>query len=170
MEKVIFLIGFMGAGKTTLAKQIAQQYGYTYIDTDLEIEKTTGKSIAQIFEEEGEQAFRKLEASALRSISFDKNTVVATGGGLPCHYNNMEWMNEHGITIYLKLTPQQLKERLGNEAESRPLLKNAKKTTLLTHIEHLTELREPYYNLAKFVILGTLASPQTIINTTTSEC
>lgn len=165
MYNVIYLIGFMGAGKTTLAKQIAHLYNYKCIDIDEEIEKRLGKTIASIFSTDGEEAFRKFEADVLRSIQIDSNTIIAAGGGLPCFHNNIEWMNENGSTIYLKHSIDELKERLESEVELRPALKNNPNLTLLAHIEALMKIRSPYYQQAKFVILGNLISPQTIINT-----
>lgn len=158
----------MGAGKTTLAKQISEQYGYAYIDTDDEIEKATGKSISELFDTIGEKDFRKLETDTLRTLKIDTNTIIATGGGLPCYNNNMEWMNENGITIYLKHSIEELKKRLEKDIKQRPLLKSQQNLTLSAHIEALMSVRSHYYEQAKFVILGNLISPQTVINTTFS--
>lgn len=170
MANTIYLVGFMGAGKTTLAKQVAQEYGYQCIDTDKVIEQEQGNTIEGIFNSLGENEFRKLEAEALRNINFSKNTIVSTGGGLPCYNNNMDWMNENGTTIYLKHSINELIKRLENDSENRPLLKSSKNLTLLTHIEGLMQQRTPYYEQAKFVILSSLISPQTIINTTIYQC
>jgi len=166
MHKVLYLIGFMGAGKTTLAKQVAELYNFTCIDIDNEIEKSTNKTIATIFATDGEEIFRKIEAEVLRTIPITKNTIIATGGGLPCYHNNMEWMNANGTTLYLKHTISELKKRLANEVAQRPLLKKNPNMTFAAHIEGLMNIRLPYYEQAKFVILGNLISPQTVINTT----
>lgn len=166
MPHIIYLIGFMGAGKTTLAQQVAQQYNYLHIDTDMVIEQEQNNTIEGIFDSLGETEFRKLEAETLRNINFSKNTIISTGGGLPCFHKNMDWMNANGITIYLKHSIYDLKERLKKDSKKRPLLKNTKNLTFLSHIEGLMQQRTPYYEQAKFVISSSLISPQTIINTT----
>lgn len=162
---VIFLVGFMGAGKTSIAQLVAQQYGYTYIDTDHVIEQQTQKSISSLFEELGEDGFRQLEAETLRQLTLLPNTIVATGGGLPCFNNNMQWMNQHGTTIYIQQTVNELVSRLSTQQHNRPLLKDLTNAALASHIEDLLHKREPYYKQAKFAILGTLVSAETIINT-----
>lgn len=170
MAHIIYLVGFMGAGKTTLAKQVAAEYGYHCVDTDTVIEQKQGNTIAEIFDTLGEEKFRQIEAETIRKIDLSQNTIISTGGGLPCFHNNMEWMNKNGITVYLKHSVEGLKKRLENEQETRPVLKNNKNLTLLSHIEGLMRHRSPYYEQAKFVISSSLISPQTIINTTIKQC
>lgn len=102
----IFIIGFMGSGKTYWGKKWARQSGLAFFDLDEEIEKQEGKTIAAIFEEDGEDYFRKIEATALRAFTNNKNCLISCGGGTACFNNNMQWMNEHGATLYLFATPQ----------------------------------------------------------------
>src|SRR5436853_6290275 len=98
MSKV-FLIGFMGSGKTFLGKQLAQLLNYEFIDLDEWIEQREKKSIAEIFSEDGEEYFRKKESQQLKLLAEKNNAVIATGGGTPCFHDNMKWMNDHGFTI-----------------------------------------------------------------------
>src|SRR5690606_32439248 len=97
---LIFLIGFMGCGKSTLGKKVATKTGYSFIDLDELIVQKIHMSISDYFESHGEAAFREIERDTLHSLYGSKNTIVATGGGTPCHLNNMEWMNKNGKTVY----------------------------------------------------------------------
>ncbi len=162
---VIFLVGFMGAGKTSIAQLVAREYGYIYIDTDEEIEKKYGQTISTLFQTKGEATFRQIEADILRSLILTPNTIIATGGGLPCYHSNMQWMNQVGITIYIKQEAAELEKRLVDTWQHRPLLNKIEKNGLLGYINDLLEVRKPYYEQAKFAILGTLVSAQTVINT-----
>ena len=108
----IYIIGFMGSGKSTAGKKLASLMGWTFVDLDKKIEEFAGKSIPEIFAQDGETSFREIEAKILRSLNSLKNTVISTGGGTPCYSDNMEYMLDTGLTLYLKLTPGQLKSRL----------------------------------------------------------
>ena len=162
---IIFLVGFMGAGKTSIAQLVAREYGYTYIDTDEDIEKKYGQTVSELFKTKGEDAFREIEAETLRALNLTPNTIIATGGGLPCYHSNMQWMNKIGITIYIKQEATELEKRLASTWQHRPLLNKIEKNDLLGYINDLLEVRKPYYEQAKFAILGTLVSAQTVINT-----
>ncbi len=123
----IFLIGYMGSGKTTVGQLLAEKLGYTFLDMDTYIEGKMFKSVSQIFAELGEEQFRLLEQRSLHEIGEIENVVIATGGGAPCFYDNMEYMNRMGTTIYLKLSPVELSERLETfRTNKRPLLANRK--------------------------------------------
>ena len=147
-----FLIGFMGSGKTHWGKIWAAKYGFTFIDLDETIEKTEGKSIAAIFEIKGEDYFRKIEADALKTLSEIENTIIACGGGTPCFYDNISWMNEKGTTIYLSASPQEILDRILEEQEKRPLLKKMNHAELLFFIEQKLKERASFYNAAKLII------------------
>jgi len=108
----IFLIGFMGSGKTTVGQKLARRLGYSFIDMDMQIEKESSMSINQIFKELGEDGFRRREHDLLLRIIRMDNVVVSTGGGVPCFDNNMELINQNGMSIYLKMTPESLVKRL----------------------------------------------------------
>lgn len=149
----IYLVGMMGVGKTTLGKQLAKQLHYSFFDLDKAIELAEGKSIAQLFEQYGESYFREAEQKALHATEGKDHIVIATGGGTPCYYNNMEWMNEHGITIYLKAEASFIISRVGQFPDKRPLLKGKSPGELKIFIEELLETRTPYYNAAAKQIL-----------------
>lgn len=141
----------MGCGKSTKAKQLANRLNCPVIDLDAEIVEKEGKTIAEYFAENGEDAFRKLESNTLKTFDYPEVCVVATGGGLPCFFDNMDWMNANGQTVYLQMTPPQLVSRLHNR-EKRPLLKGMDDEQLLAFIELKLAERNPFYNKAKVVI------------------
>ncbi|WP_199120109.1 shikimate kinase [Pedobacter sp. ASV28] len=147
----IFLVGFMGCGKSTKAKQLANLLECPVIDIDSVIVEEQGMSIADYFAAHGESAFRRLESEMLKSFHYPETCVVATGGGLPCYFDNMDWMNAHGITVYLEMTAPQLVSRLHNR-EKRPLLKGMDDEQLLTFIVDKLEERNQYYRKAKLSI------------------
>lgn len=147
----IFLIGYMGCGKSTKAKQLAQRLGCPVIDLDSEIVKKSGKSIAEFFAEFGESGFRDYESDMLKTFPYPETCVVATGGGLPCFFDNMEWMNEHGTTVYLQMEPAQLVSRLQNR-QKRPLIKDLNDEQLLDFIHLKLTERNPFYKQAKVII------------------
>lgn len=148
---VVFLIGFMGCGKSTKAKQLANRLNCLVIDLDAVIVSQEGKTIAEYFAEYGEAAFRELESTTLKTFNYPETCVVATGGGLPCFFDNMDWMNANGKTVYLQMTPPQLVSRLHNR-EKRPLLKGMDNEQLLAFVEMKLEERNTFYNQAQIVI------------------
>lgn len=150
----IFLVGYMGSGKSTVAKKLATRLGITAIDLDAEIERKAGKSITQIFELEGETAFRELEHEALQHWLLQDDFVMATGGGTPCFFDSMEQMNRCGTTIYLKMAPKALAERVWNSRTERPLLKGLSQDELTEHISQHLNAREPIYAQSKLTING----------------
>ena len=150
--KNIFLVGFMGSGKTHWGKIWAANTGRSFIDLDEVIENVAGKTIADVFETKGEDHFRKIEMDALRTCDAVSNTIVASGGGTPCFYDNMQWMNEHGITIYLMCTAPEVLKRVKLEQAKRPLFKKRNEAELLFFIEQKLKEREPYYSQAKYAV------------------
>ena len=148
----VFLIGFMGCGKSTVGKEVAKALNCGFIDLDIYIQEKTGKTIPEIFEQIGETEFRLMEKDALREVAALKNTVIATGGGVPCFYDNISLMNKSGLTIYLKLSPAELFKRLTNERDLRPLIANKNDDELLQFIEIKLTEREVFYNQALVVI------------------
>src|SRR5690606_34726901 len=115
----IYIVGYMGSGKTTFGKRLAAKLNMAFVDLDNLIEVTEGKTINEIFELKGESYFREKEKEILQTTVF-VNTVVATGGGTPCFFDNMSWMNTNGKTIYLKMTAQALESRLKFDKNNRP--------------------------------------------------
>jgi shikimate kinase len=150
----IFLIGFMGSGKTTLGRKLAAKMGYEFIDLDHKLERQVELSIAEYFTLFGEDAFRQLESEVLRKTMYPENAVVATGGGLPCYFDNMDWMNNNGRTIYIKLSPKTLADRLENSKEERPLLQEKQGDTLIAFIEQKLAEREDFYSKANIIADG----------------
>jgi len=151
---LIYLVGFMGSGKTTVGKKLAARLGFNFIDLDFLIEEKYHISIPNIFERFDEGAFRKLEHDALKSTSKLQNTIVSTGGGTPCYFNNMELMNEAGKTIYLRLHPSSLYKRLTESKKKRPLILNKSPKTLQSFIEDKLAERESFYNKAQVSVKG----------------
>lgn len=147
----IFLIGYMGCGKSTKAKQLAHRLNVPVIDLDAEIVSKTGKSIAEYFAEFGESGFRNYESEMLKNFNYPESCVVATGGGLPCFFDNMEWMNAHGETIYLEMEPAALVSRLHNR-QKRPLIKDLNDEQLLVFIKEKLAERNPFYKQAKIIV------------------
>lgn len=156
MNHLTFLIGFMGAGKTTLGHAAADALGYTFLDLDDLIEKREAKSIRDIFEEKGEAYFRQLESNLLKSLIFlpPAQYIVATGGGTPCFQDNMTWMKRHGKVIYLNPSVEELSERLYREMEKRPILKGVKKPDLQHFISNLLQTRKDFYLQAHHQLSG----------------
>ncbi|MFO7932940.1 MAG: shikimate kinase [Bacteroidales bacterium] len=154
MDSRIFLIGFMGSGKSTHGSKLAGMIGYRYVDMDRLIEQTAGMSIPAIFREHGEAVFRKWEHDILMELCFRQEVVVSTGGGAPCHGEMIRIMNKHGCTIYIQLSPRALKDRLFHSKTERPLIKGKSEEELLTYIEQLLEVRESYYQQARHTVDG----------------
>jgi len=142
----IFLVGFMGSGKSTLGKKIASRLNFLFIDMDVEIEKQEKKSVQEIFQLQGEQHFRAIETDWLKKFE-NKNAVVATGGGAPCSENNLQLIQQKGITTYLKSSPENLTNRLFQAKNSRPLINQFKhdKNELLHFVQTKLAEREPFY-------------------------
>ena len=151
---IVYIIGFMGSGKSTAGKKLASLLGWSFIDLDKRIEGHAGKTISEIFSQYGENYFRNLEAEVLKSLKSQKNTVISTGGGTPCHGDNMDHMLETGLTLYLKLTPGQLKSRLSESTGERPLIKDLSNDGLLSFIDEKLAWREKCYNRAKITVEG----------------
>jgi shikimate kinase len=151
---LVFLIGFMGCGKTTLGRKLASRLGYMFMDLDHILEAQEGITIAEYFARHGEDAFRLLESEALKHTPYPEHAVISTGGGLPCFFDNMDWMNAHGKTVYIKLSPKTLASRLENEKEERPLLRQHHGEALVNFITDKLREREKFYNKANIIADG----------------
>jgi len=147
---MLYLIGFMGVGKTTIGKQIAAFNKVVFIDTDSQIEKETSKSIKEIFETDGEIAFRKLETDTIRSIN--RKAIIACGGGLPAHNNNIEYLKHKGTVIYLKASTETLIKRLEKNKNKRPLISKLTNDKLLEFIRKILKERVETYKQADYTI------------------
>ena len=147
---MLYLIGFMGVGKTTIGKQIAAFNKVVFIDTDSQIEKETSKSIKEIFETDGEIAFRKLETDTIRSIN--RKAIIACGGGLPAHNNNIEYLKHKGTVIFLKASTETLIKRLEKNKNKRPLISKLTNDKRLEFIRKILKEREKTYKQADYTI------------------
>lgn len=145
LDMRIYLIGFMGSGKTTLGNRTADVLDVPFFDTDRVVEVQTGKSIPEIFEIFGEDHFRNLETDVLKQTAFYPKSLNATGGGLPCFNGNMEWMMREGITIYLQWPDEVLIQNLEKSSVERPLLIGLKPSDQPTFILELLQSRKPIY-------------------------
>jgi shikimate kinase len=150
----IFLIGYMGSGKSTVGKKLAAKIGYEFIDLDKLIEDEYQQTIPQIFATKGEKEFRAMEHNTLKKVIEKSNQVVACGGGTPCYYNNMELMNNNGTTVYLKMSVDALVSRLINAKDKRPLIENKTPAELHTFVNRQLEKREDTYHLAQYIVKG----------------
>jgi shikimate kinase len=148
----IYLVGYMGCGKSTLGKELAEALGISWIDLDDEFELRFKISIPDFFKKYGEVAFRELEHKLLTDISAIPDLVVSTGGGAPCFYANMDVMNLTGLTIFLSASPELLLSRIESSVRKRPLFQQMQgENTLLNIIRHL-QIRETYYKKAQLTI------------------
>ena len=160
MEKTrihrVYLTGFMGSGKSTIAPILANTLGYSAIDIDLEIEKITGKKITSIFSDFGEKYFRDIERTLLHKVSQFQGCVISLGGGTISHEDNLKIIKETGILVYLKTEPERIFQRLKHKTD-RPLLKNQEGLSLSdeelnNRINLLLIEREPFYRHADVTI------------------
>ena len=150
----IFLIGFMGSGKTTLGRKLATRIGYEFIDLDHKLEQQVELSIAEYFSLFGEEAFRKKESEVLKKTIYPDDVIVSTGGGLPCHFDNIDWMKANGKVVYIKLSPKTLADRLETGKEERPLLQDKHGDDLIAFIEQKLAERESFYSQASIIADG----------------
>ena len=150
----IFLIGYMGAGKTTLGKAFARALGLTFVDLDWYIEERFHKSIRQLFAERGEDGFRELEKRMLHEAGDFEDVVISVGGGTPCFFDNMEYMNEAGETVFLDVNLQVLFRRLKVAKQQRPLLDGKTDEELKAFIQEALQKRLPFYTKAKHTFNG----------------
>jgi shikimate kinase len=145
----IFLIGFMGSGKTHWGKLLSQKLGFPFFDLDSQVEENAGKSIAGIFADEGEEKFRLIEKDALHIITEShENFVMACGGGTPCYFNNIEYMHQSGTTVWINTPLDVLFERLVKEKDKRPLIKDLLDEQLESFIRKKFADRKIYYEQA----------------------
>ncbi len=160
---VVILLGYMGSGKSTVANAIGAQTGWPVIDLDAVIEARVGQSIPTIFSEKGELYFRKQEREALQEVLMRRDSfVLATGGGTPCYYDNIEVMNQHGHTFFLQGSVGTLAERLRSSATQRPLLNGLSEEEQSEFIaKHLFE-RNTFYQQAQHTLSVNGKSPETI--------
>jgi shikimate kinase len=145
MKSSLALIGFMGTGKTAVGRTLADRLGKEFVETDTLIEKKTGKSIPEIFRQDGEIAFRELEIAIIKEVAARDNAVVACGGGIVLNKINIDRLAKKCIIINLKATPSVIARRTSDDEDERPLLVVADR---LAEIRELLNYRRPYYQRA----------------------
>jgi shikimate kinase len=149
-----FVIGFKNSGKTTFGRKLAKMLDLGFTDLDEYIEEKEGKTIPDIYTRLGDDAFRRLEWKALKTLVKTDNIVVSTGGGAPCHCNNMSLMEEYGDVIYLEVTNETLVNRLKKSAKDRPIVKGKTEEELRLFVAELRNRCEHHYKRAKFIVDG----------------
>ena len=148
----IVLIGYMGAGKTTLGKALAQHMGLQFYDLDWWIEEKAGCTIAQIFAQQGEDAFREMERQALHEVIEKDDIVLSVGGGTPCFFDNIDYMNRQANTVYLNASVETLKAHIRMGGSKRPLVDGKSDGELTEYITASLQKREPYYRQATYQV------------------
>ena len=148
----IILIGYMGAGKTTVGKALAKELRMPFYDLDWYIESRMHKTVKAIFDERGEAGFRKIEHNMLHEVAEFEDVIISCGGGTPCFFDNIDYMNRQGETVYLKATPEVLYGHLKMGKTIRPLLLNKTADEVQVFIREQLAQREPYYSKAKHVL------------------
>lgn len=148
----IILIGYMGSGKTTVGKALSKETGMMFYDLDWYIESRMRKTVAQIFAEKGEEGFRKIEHNMLHEVAEFENVIISCGGGTPCFFDNIDYINQQGEVVYLKATPEVLYRHLLMGKVERPLIKNKTPEELIAYITEQVAKREEFYNKAKYTL------------------
>ena len=148
----ILLIGYMGAGKTTVGRALARELGIDFYDLDWYIEDRFHKKIPDIFAEKGEEGFRDIERKMLHEVAEFEDVVISCGGGTPCFFDNMDYMNAQGETVYLNAAPSVLKEHLLMGKSQRPLIHGKTPEELEAYINESLATRMPFYQKAKYTI------------------
>lgn len=167
--KRIFLTGYMGAGKTTVGKELAKLTGRYFIDLDKHIEARYCRSVSRLFEVWGEEEFRRIEQRMLQEVATFEDVVISTGGGTPCFFDNMAFMKKSGLTIYLKATVEELAKRLEVCKHTRPVLQGKTGEELNTFITESLNTRERFYNQADIVFNAEVMLTETDVHTISTE-
>ena len=159
----IYLIGYMGCGKSTLGRKLAATLNLDFIDLDTFLEEKYFRTIPQIFAEEGEGAFRIKEQKVLHEVSAFDEVVVATGGGAPCFFDNMEVMNQAGFCFFLDVDTESLVNRLIHSKTERPIIKGKSPDELHQFIDEMMLKRRPFYEKAHYIIKGNEINPEQVL-------
>lgn len=148
----IILIGYMGSGKTTIGKALSKETGMMFYDLDWYIESRMRKTVAQIFAEKGEEGFRMIEHNMLHEVAEFEDVIISCGGGTPCFFDNMDYLNQQGQVVYLKASPEVLYKHLLMGKVERPLLKGKSPEELIVFIKEQLDKREPFYTKARYTL------------------
>lgn len=167
----IIIIGYMGAGKTTIGRALSRTIGVPFYDLDWYIQQRMRRTVKQLFEERGEEGFRKVEHNMLHEVAEFEDIILSCGGGTPCFFDNMDYLNQQGETVYLKAEPDVLYGHLKMGKVVRPLLLNKTPDEVQAFIRQQLVAREPYYSKAKHMIdVSLLDTSQKIQNTVERLC
>lgn len=167
--KRIILIGYMGSGKTTVGRALAKELGLPFYDLDWYIESRMRKKVSQIFAEQGEEEFRRIERNMLHEVAEFEDVVISCGGGTPCFFDNMDYMNSQSQVVWLKATPEVLHKHLLMGKGDRPLLKGKTPDELIAFIHEQLQQREPFYSQAHYTLDVSLMDNYEKIAITVSE-
>lgn len=167
--KAVFLIGYMGCGKSTLGRALSRASGLQFIDLDHYIENRFHATVSQLFAERGEEGFRRIEQAMLDEVSGFSDVIVACGGGTPCFFNNMDLMNERGVTVWLNTPVSRLYERLQRNRSKRPIIANKTDQELMAFIVEALRQREPFYRRAAHRFCATLLEDKSQISITAAD-
>ena len=167
--KRIILIGYMGAGKTTVGKALSKELGIIFYDLDWYIESRMRKTVSQIFAERGEEGFRKIEYNLLHEVAEFEDVIISCGGGTPCFFDNMDYLNQQGQVVYLKADPEVLYKHLMMAKVERPLIKGKSHDELLAFIREQLEKREPFYSKARYTLDVSLMDNYETIKTSVAK-
>lgn len=148
----IYFVGYMGAGKTTVARRLAHRLGWEVADTDVMFEEKYKISVCDFFNKYDEPLYRKLESEVLKSTQNLENVVISTGGGTACYFDNMEWMNQHGLTVFLRISPQAAVDRLIHAKRKRPLAEGKSEAELEAFVTQHYASRIPFYEQAEITV------------------
>lgn len=154
MVKRVFLVGYMGSGKSTIGRYVAADMKWDFVDMDAYFEQKHQCTISRFFADHGEDAFRRAEHEVVAELCKAERTIVATGGGAPCFFDNMDLMNAAGATIYINVSPDELTARLRTQRDQRPILASKTDDELLDFIGRQLAQREPHYRKAHMVVDG----------------
>ncbi|WP_304065689.1 shikimate kinase [Pedobacter glucosidilyticus] len=159
----IFLIGFMGCGKSRMGKNLSSKINRPFIDLDTLIESTQHKTVPEIFTELGENGFREIERDLLQNSAIADDAIISTGGGAPCFFDNMDWMNANGLTIFIDPPVKVLADRLINAKTERPLIKGKSFDELVLFVEDKLKERRPFYEKAQISLHGVSLTPEILL-------
>lgn len=167
--KRIFLIGYMGAGKTTVGKELAKLTGLSFIDLDSHIEARYHRTVSSLFAEKGEEEFRLIEQRMLHEVSSFEDVIISTGGGAPCFFDNMSFMKNNGTTIYLKVTVDELVKRLEVCKQTRPVLEGKNGEELKQFVSESLRKRDQFYNQADIIFEAEVMLTETDVHSISNQ-
>ncbi len=170
MKERIYICGYMGAGKSSLSKRLASKLGWTAFDLDDIFEEKYKIRVRDFFDKYDEPLFRKLESALLKETSQIIKGVIATGGGTPCFYDNMEWMNVNGITIFVEVSCKTAVNRILNSKKKRPLTMNMTENELMQYVEKHYCNRLHYYNLSQVIVKGESLDMEELLSLLKNKC